>query len=149
MFTLIFGTIIGGAIGFMSAYAMWKIQIKQNRKNIAQGFFLELDSLEGMLKAYADVFSNPGSGVRTAAIEQPLYEDGLFLAYRKELFSFDKDLAKHLFEFYTTLLTAERNRQIDKSSIFFGPANKEMKDAIKKANKMLPQLKELLKKEFE
>lgn len=148
IYILILGTIIGGIIGFIFSYAMWKVQINQNKRNIAQGFFLEISSLAEMIKTYANVFSNPGPGAGLVKIEQPLYNDGLFLAYRKELFAFDKDLSKLLFEFYTSLLTAERDRQVDKSNIFFKQANDEMKKSIKKVNALLPRLKKLLKNEF-
>jgi hypothetical protein len=137
---LIFGCILG----FISSYAMLKIQMSQDKRNIAQGFFIEISSLEKTIENYAKVFSVPGPGAGQVKIEQPLYNDGLFFAYRKEVFAFDKDLSKLLFEFYTSLLTAERDRQVDESDLFFGLANDEMKNSIKKANELLPKLKELL-----
>lgn len=148
IYILILGAIIGGIIGFVSSYAMWKIQINQNMRNIAQGFYIEISSLEKTLENYAKVFSVPSPGAGPVKIEQPLYKDGFFFAYRKELFAFDKNLSKLLFEFYTSLLTAERDRQIDKSDMFFIQANDEMKNSIKKANELLPELKKLLKNEF-
>jgi len=148
IYILILGAIIGGIIGFTSSYAMWKVQLNRNNKNIAQGFFVEISSLEEMLKAYANMFSNPGPGDSPVKIEQPLYNDGLFFAYRKELFAFEKDLSKLLFEFYASLLTAEKYRQVDKSNIFFQQLNSEMKNSIKKANELLPELKKLLKNEI-
>jgi len=39
---------------------------------------------------------------------------------------------------------AERDRQVDESDLFFGLANDEMKNSIKKADELLPKLKELL-----
>ena len=148
IYILILGAIIGGIIGFISSYAMWKVQINQNKRNIAQGFFIEISSLEKTLENYAKVFNVPGPGDGLVKIEQPLYGDGLFFAYRKEVFVLDKDLSKLLFEFYTSILTAERDRQVDKSDMFFKQANDEMKNSIKKANELLPKLKELLKNEF-
>jgi hypothetical protein len=32
---MILGIVIGGILGFMSSYFMWKVQIKFNKKNIA------------------------------------------------------------------------------------------------------------------
>jgi hypothetical protein len=148
IYILILGAVIGGIIGFISSYSMWKVQINQNKKNIAQGFFVEISSLEKMLETYAKVFNVPGPGGGLVKIEQPLYNDGLFFAYRKELFAFDENLSKLLFEFYSSILTAERDRQVDKSDMFFKQANHEMKNSIQKANELLPKLKKLLKNEL-
>lgn len=145
---LILGAVIGGIIAFISAYTMWKVQIKYNKRNIAQGFYAEISSLERTIELYAEVFDNPGSGTGLVKINHPFYGDGLFFALRKEIFAFNKDLSKLLFEFYSYLLTAERDRQIDNSDLFFEPANEEMKNSIKKAYNLLPELKKLLKKEF-
>jgi hypothetical protein len=145
---LILGTLIGGIIGFISSYTMWKVQINQNKRNIAQGFYLEISSFENTIEQYAKVFDTPGPGAGLVKIEQPVYDDGLFFACRKEIFAFNKDLSKILFNFYTYLLTAEKDRQVDKSDMFFEQANDEMKNSIKKANELLPKLKELLKNEF-
>lgn len=145
---LIFGAVIGGIIGFTSSYSMWKFQIKYNKKNIAQGFYLEIISLEKKIELYAKAFSNPGPGAGLVEILQPIYGDGLFFTFRKEMFGFKQDLSKNLFDFYNNLLTAERDRRVDKSNQFFRQANDEMKDSIKKAYILLPNLKELLKKEF-
>jgi hypothetical protein len=145
---VILGAVIGGIIGFISAYAMWKVQIKHNKRNIAQGFYTEISSLERTIELYAEAFSTPGPGTGPVKIDLPFYGDGLFFAFRKEIFAFNKDLSKLLFEFYNYLLTAERDRQIDNSDLFFEPANEEMKNSIKKAYNLLPELKKLLKKEF-
>jgi len=145
---LIFGAIIGGIIGFMSSYSIWKFQIKYDKKNIAQGFYLEISSLEKTIELYAKAFSNPGPGAGLVEILQSIYGDGLFFTWRKEMFGFNQNLSKNLFDFYNNLLTAERNRRVDKSNQFFRQANDEMKDSIKKAYILLPNLKELLKKEF-
>ena len=145
---LILGTVIGGIIGFMSSYIMWKVQIKYNKKNIAQGFYLEISSLEKTIELYAKAFDTPGPGATPVKIGQPLYGDGLFFACRKEIFGFNQDLSKNLFEFYTYLLTAEKDRQIGNAHQFFKQANDEMKNSIKKAYNLLPNLKGLLKKEF-
>ncbi|MFZ2071468.1 MAG: hypothetical protein WAV32_07740 [Halobacteriota archaeon] len=131
--TLILGTVIGGIIGFMFSYIMWKVQIKYNKKNIAQGLYLEISSLEKTIELYAKAFDTPGPGAALVKIDQPFYGDGLFFACRKEIFGFNQDLSKNLFEFYTYLLTAERDRQVDNSDQFFKQANDEMKNSIKKS----------------
>ena len=141
---LILGAVIGGIIGFISSYAMWKVQINQDKRNIAQGLHTEISSLEGTIKLYAGAFEKGG----LFKIDQPFYGDGLFFAYRKEIFAFNKDLSKLIFEFYTYLLLAERDRQVDKSDQFFKQAYDEMKNSIKNANNLLPKLKELLKNEI-
>lgn len=147
--------VIGGVIGFLSSYFMWKTQIKYDKKNITRGFYLEIYSLENRLKLFADVFSGvtplPPQHKTDDLVEipEPLYaDDGLFFVFRKEMFSFSSDLSKSLFEFYTYLLTAEKDRKIAKSDMFFKPANDEMKNCIVEAHKLLPSLKELLEKEF-
>ncbi len=145
---LILGAVIGGIIGFISSYTMWKIQIKQNKKNIAQGFYTEISSLEKKIELYAKAFSNPGPGAGLVKIDQPFYADGLFHACRKEVFVLNKDLAKIIFEFYTHLLTAERDRKIDKSDLFFKLANEEMKKSIIAAYDLLPNLKKEFRKAF-
>jgi len=141
---LILGVVIGGIIGFTSSYLMWKVQLKYNKSKVAQGFYLEISSLEKMIKLFAKAFDRAGP----VEIGQPFYSDGLFFACRKEIFGFNRDLSKRLFEFYTYLLTAEKDRRIRNSNDFFKQANDEMKSSIKKAHNLLPRLKELLKKEF-
>ncbi len=145
---LILGAVIGGIIGFTSSYFMWKVQIKYNKRNIAQGFYLEISSLEKMIELFANAFDTPGPGTGMVKIDQPFYSDGLFFTFRKEISGFNRDLSKSLFEFYTYLLTAEKDRRIPNSNDFFKQANDEMKSSIKKAYNLLPKLKELLKKEF-
>jgi len=146
---VIIGALIGGIIGFFSAFALWKCQIKYDKKNLARGFDIEISSLESKIKLYARAFDTPGPGAGLVKIEQTLYNNGLFFDCRKEISSFDRDLSDTLFEFYTYLLTAERDRKIDSSDIYFKQANDEMKSSIKKACEILPKLKELLKHEYE
>ena len=149
---VLLSVVIGGVIGLFSSYFMWKTQIKYDKKNITRGFYLEISSLETRLKLFADVFSGVTPQHKTddpVEIPYPLYaDDGLFFVFRKEMSSFSSDLSKSLFEFYTYLLTAEKDRKIAKSDMFFRPANDEMKNCIVKAHKLLPSLKELLEKEF-
>lgn len=152
---VLLSAVIGGTIGFFSSYFMWKAQIKYDKKNIAHGFHMEIYSLENRLKLFADVFSGvtpPPPQHKTedpVEISDPLYtNDGLFFVFRKEMSTFNIELSKSLFEFYTYLLTAEKDRKIDKSDMFFKPANDEMKICIIKAHELLPSLKELLEKEF-
>jgi len=142
----VLGTVIGGIIGFISSYLMWKFQLKHNERNIAQGFFTEISSLERKIELYAKAFTSSGPGTASIKIDQPFYEDGLFLACRKEVFVLNKGLSKIIFEFYTYLLTAEKDRKIDPSNYFFQPANEEMKKSIIDAYNLLPNLKKELKK---
>lgn len=145
--------VIGGAIGFISSYFMWKTQTKYDKKNIALGFFIEISSLQKTLENYANLFEGgippPGCKADSAIeVRQPFYTDGLFFALRKEMSSFNRNLSERLFEFYSYVLEAEKARKIDSSDMFFQQANDAMKTCIIKANKSLPGLKELLKKEF-
>ena len=146
---LILGIVIGGIIGFFSSYLMWRVQLKYNKSKVAHGFYLEISSLEKMIKLYATAFgSPPPGGAGPVRIDQPFYSDGLFFTFRKEIFGFNRDLLKILLEFYNCLLEADRCRQIVPPSPFSGPANDAMKSKIMEAYTLLPNLKELLRKEF-
>ena len=152
---ILLSAVIGGVIGFLSSYFMWNAQLKRDKKNIALGFYMEISSLEKTLKLYADVFDGVTPPPPQFKPDDPVdvpdsfyTNDGLFFVFRKEMSSFNRDLSKSLFEFYTYLLTAEKNRKIDKSDMFFRSANDEMKNCIIKAYKLLPSLMELLEKEF-
>ena len=144
----IVGVAVGAIIGFASSYFMWKVQIKHNRKTVAKGFYLEISSLEEHIERFARLFDAPGPGAGLVEIKQPFYSDGLFFVFRKEIFGFNQDLSEGLFEFYNCLLTADKNRKVAHSDQFFTLANDAMKSSIKKAYNLLPNLKELLKKEF-
>ena len=104
--------------------------------------------MEKTLELFATAFSSPGPGAGLVEIEQSFYDDGLFFACRKEIFSFNKQLAKTTYEFYTYLLAAEKARKVDKSNQLFKTANEAMKEAIKDAYKLMPGLKELLQKQM-
>ena len=141
---LILGIVIGGIIGFFSSYLMWRVQLKYNKSRVAHGFYLEISSLEKPIGLYAKAFDSPGP----VEIGQPFYSDGLFFVFCKEIFAFKRDLSKRLFEFYNCLLRADEARRVAPSNPFFKPANDAMKDYIKEAYALLPNLKELLRKEF-
>lgn len=170
---LIVGAVVGGSIGFASSYLMWRIQKKYSRKNIAQGFFLEISSLEETIALYVGAFNAPGPGAGVVSIDQSLYNDGLFYVLRKEIFNFKQKLSKKILDFYSHLLTAEELRrhindcilefketqkglppksitEADLSQIdsLIAIKNKKLKSAITEAYTLLPNLKELLKKEF-
>ena len=170
---LIIGAVIGGGIGFASSYFMWKVQIKFNKRNIAQGFFLEISSLEETIALFAENFDTPDPRTEVPKIDQSFYRDGLFFTFRKEVFGFNRNLSKKLLEFYICLLTAdESRRQINNCVLLARDAkrgrdidsikvtdlcridplitirSKKMKSSIIKANDLLPNLKKLLKKEF-
>ncbi len=104
--------------------------------------------MEKNIERFARLFDAPGPGAGLVEIKQPFYSDGLFFVFRKEIFNFNQDLSEGLFEFYNCLLTADENRMVAHSDQFFTLANDTMKSSIKKAYNLLPNLKELLKKEF-
>lgn len=146
---VILGALIAAGIGFATYYLMWRIQVAYDKSKVAQGFYLEISSLEKTIKLYATAFgSPPPGGAGPVRIDQPFYSDGLFFTFRKEIFGFNRDLLKILLEFYNCLLEADRCRQIVPPSPFSGPANDAMKSKIMEAYTLLPKLKELLKKEF-
>ncbi len=145
--------VIGGIVGgFISSYFMWLLQKKDEKKNIARALYSEISSLEGHLRVFSGMFKNPPPGVNHDApieINQALYTDyGLYFSFRKEISSFNEELSKNLFDFYIYLLRADEFRKIEKSSMFFKPANDEMKTNIVKAYELLPHLKKLIEKEF-
>ncbi|NQE05911.1 hypothetical protein C5S32_08570 [ANME-1 cluster archaeon GoMg1] len=101
--------------------------------------------MEKHIELFAKVFDAPGP----VEIKQPFYSDGLFFVFRKEIFGFNQDLSEGgFFEFYNCLLTADKDRKVAHSDQFFTLANDAMKSHIKKAYNLLPNLKELRKKEF-
>ncbi len=115
---LIVGAVIGGGIGFAFSYFMWKVQIKYNKRNIAQGFYLEISSLEKTIAQFAELFNAHSQGVAFFTIDQLVYSDGLLFTFRKEIFGFSQNLSKKIFEFYTYLLTAEECRTQINDCIF-------------------------------
>lgn len=142
--------IIGGIIGFVSSYFVWKVQTRYEQKNVARALYMELSSLEDRLHTFAGVFMNPPSGIDRDApmkINQPFYTEGLFFSFRKEISSFNKELSNSLFQFYMYLLTAEQFRQVGETDMFFQQLNNAMKDNIVKVYRLLPDLKKLLEKE--
>jgi hypothetical protein len=101
--------VAGGLIGFLSARMMWHSQEQLRRKNIAAGLILEISTMEKMLSGYAHMLSGPG----IFKIDTPVYPDtGLYRIFQREVFAFDAELARQLFEFYSRVLEAEQLRTL-------------------------------------
>ena len=143
-------SLVGGIIGFASSYFMWKIQARDEKKNIARAFILEISSLEESLKIFVKMLENPppDPNIKYISISQPFYTNGLFFSFRKEICFFNRRLSENLFAFYTNLLKAEELRQMDISGKFPTIVNEGMRDCISKTYYSIPELKKLLEKEL-
>jgi hypothetical protein len=137
---------IGAIIGFGSSLLTWRVQEQHHEKTLARGLLSEVSSMEPTLHLYAKTFDNPGPGAGKIRIDQPLYVEGLYEQAGKDIFALDPETARLVFDFYTALRTAERDRTVDESSMFFAPANEEMKKSILQATAILPELKGALQK---
>jgi len=144
-FFSVLGTILGGLIGYLSARLLWQTQMKQQRRNLARAFLLEVRQLKRMLQSYSNAFESLGD---KTLIEAPIYgRDGLYYSTQKEICAFSPDLAENLYTFYMSLMEAERARQVKKDNIFFKFHAEAVRVAIVKANKSVPNLERLLAKE--
>lgn len=137
-------SIAGGLIGYLSARAMWGLQRKQQRQNIANGFLIEVTSMEKMLTGWSNILSQPGR----VRIDTPLYSaSGLFHVLQREVFSFDPALSKSLFEFYTRILEAERLRTYASEDPRYPLLQQGAAAALKAAVGQLHDLQQLLRHE--
>nr|HDN01161.1 hypothetical protein [Deltaproteobacteria bacterium] len=101
--TPVLTALAGGLIGFLSARAIWKAQEAQRRRNVAQGLLLELNSMEKMLTGWANVLG----GANKVKIDPPLYPPAwLYHVLQKEIFAFDQNLSRSLFQFHMRVLEA-------------------------------------------
>jgi predicted ribosomally synthesized peptide with SipW-like signal peptide len=119
----IIGALIGGFVGSVTmAYftdinnkEMLKIQENNERKFIAQGIYseisqIEIDNQRGVNLVKSTVQNNtalPIPYILTSAYPQ----SGLFYVYGKDIFKFDGDLPKLLYEYYFNVLILEQDRQ--------------------------------------
>ena len=137
-------TLTGGLIGFLSARAIWKAQESQRRRNVAQGLLLELISMEKMLTGLANVLGGPNK----VRIDSPLYPPtGLYHVLQKEIFAFDQNLSRSLFQFYMRLLEAERFRSLSLTDPRYSILQEGAQATLRAAVDQLADLKALLLKE--
>lgn len=139
------GTLLGGLIGYLSARLLWQSQLKQQRRNLARAFLLEVRQLKRMLQGYSNAFNSLGDNV---IIQSSVYgRDGLYYSTQKEICSFPPELAENLYAFYMSLMEAEHARQVKKDDILFALHAEAVRVAIVKANETVPNLERLLEKE--
>ena len=144
--------VVAGVMGYLSTYYLWNKKVEYRKRNIARGFFMEILSMEKELKSYAGLMSYEKE------IYRHIYTNyGLFFTFRKEILELNSDLSKRFFGFYIYLLKAEKyhtayndfvkakknGKNIDEK--LYEQVKDEMRDCIKKALKLLLEIKELEK----
>jgi len=155
---LLVGAIVGGLIGFFSAWYIWKIQTRHQRRALAKAFLLEVQGLkpkiDGLSKMYRSVKNGHGPFPvsEIPPLDHPLYDSqSLFYhAAQKEICFFSPDLAGRLYAFYMDLTGAESARRwIKETAIaeFRGIYAEASWDLLLKANESIPDLEQLLAKE--
>jgi hypothetical protein len=143
--TPVLSAIAGGLIGFLSARVMWATQEATRKRSVAQGFLLELMSLEKPVTGWPKVIANPPGG-GTVRIQTPLYPaHGLYFALQKEIFSFQPALAGGLYQFYRRLLEAEALRQTPTTDPSYRVVLEMVQADLTKAGDQLPALKDQLR----
>lgn len=143
--TPVLTTLAGGLIGFLSARAIWKSQESRRRRNVAQGLLLELNSMEKMLTGWANVLGGPNR----VKIDSPLYPPtGLYHVLQKEIFAFDQNLSRSLFQFYMRVLEAEGIRSYLPTDPRYSVLQESAHAALRAAVDQLADLKALLLKEI-
>lgn len=119
------GAIAGGVLGFISSNFLWKRKILFEKNNIARGFFLELGQIKEYLEdipiampaknpcnpeerpenVYVDIFERFSK-------KGPIYRDnGLYFLFKKEISSFENDIADLLLSIYPRILMIEKFRE--------------------------------------
>jgi hypothetical protein len=143
--TPVLSAVAGGLIGFLSARIMWATQEATRRRSIAQGFLLEIMSLEKMVTGWPKVIANPPGG-GTVKIDTPLYPaQGLYFALQKDIFSFEPSLAGELYQFYRRLLEAEELRKIPPTDPRYRVILEMIQADLTKAGHQIPSLKDKLR----
>jgi hypothetical protein len=147
--TPVWTTLAGGLIGFLAARLMWQTQVRHERKNLAQGLLLDLQSLQGGLTTWTNVYRNPPEGA-TVRADTPFYPAaGLYYAVQKEISSFPADLSRALFRFYSTVLQAEALRTFPVDRAAAHEVHKVVGAALTRATEQLPSLMERLSRELD
>lgn len=151
------GVIVGGLIGFLSAWRLWKIQTRHQRRMLAKAFLLEVQRLKPMLVGFANIYLSETSkeGEKSFSSLPPpdnhLYDSGgLYYAAQKEICFFSSDLAESLYAFYMNLTGAELARQwVQKTVVneFRAVYTEAVWTYLLKANESIPNLEQLLAKE--
>ena len=142
--TPVLSAVAGGLIGFLSARMMWLSQEQLRRKNIATGLALELNAMQKMLSAYANMLSGPG----LFKIDTPVYPaTGLYQIFQREIFSFEPSLSRELFEFYNRVLEAEQLRTISSQDPRYLLMQQGAGAALTNAVAQLPGLVKALRRE--
>jgi len=148
--------VVGALIGFLSAWRMWKIQTRHQRRIMARAFLLEVQRLKPMLQGWSNIYvqtksgQGPFSHPEAVRIESPIcVRDNLYyFAVQKEIWFFPTGLAESLYTFYMRLIEAEQARQFTLADDKFRPFYAEtVWKCIFDANESIPHLEKLLAKE--
>jgi len=139
--------LVGAIVSGAGAYMLWHFQERDHKETLARALLTEVSSNETNIQLYANAFQQGGPGRGTVTIEQPFYSAELYERAGKDVFALEPETAQLLFDFYTALRTAERDRTVEPTDQFFSHANDEMKRCILKANAIIPELKVALREE--
>lgn len=147
----IISTLLGGLIGFLSAWLMWRTQTQYQRHNLARAFLLEIAHLKEQLDVFANAFESLRAhhGYRGRFdIKFPIYDNNrLYYATQKEIAAFEPKLAEALYRFYMDLIAIERMRLLEPNDQFFAPSRDILEDRILKAREAAANLERLLVRE--
>ncbi len=137
-FSSIIGVIIGGLITFLSSYYFFKSQNKREIRNITQGFYIEICSLEENIFFYEEVLSSSDT---MSKFDDGLYPSGLYLNSPSDIFKLDFETAKLLFKFYNSLLEIDRLNKYRDDSSLQNIKDQKIRFLTKQVKKLLIELK--------
>lgn len=173
-FAALLGAIIGGLLTICGSVILWLIQQRKELKNVSRGLFFDISNLEVRFNEFMDMrekfnllaqekAKEQGTKVEHAIMSTPIpfYDDnGLFYAFSKDIARFDSKLSSVLYEFYITVDYVEKLRgriaRLQEHSnnltefdykimdVDYG----EMVESVKKAQKLIPVIKQYLNKNF-
>lgn len=128
------GVILGACLTYYFSDRQWKKQIKMQKRNVAIGFYCEINDIEqiieSLIKEYKknkfidenDIvtighFGRLEQMIDAAKIDlnksNSIYdENGLYFHFRKEIYLFDTDIVKSILKFYRELLLADKEFKI-------------------------------------
>lgn len=149
---LIIGLVVGGLIAFVSAWAMWAIQIQYENENLAHGIYLDLEKANMVLPLYAHALQNGN----VFNISGSFYSSYYLSPTAADLSRFDSKLSNKLYIYYYNLAEAEtiRLKLNDPNSIENTNENlhtialTNMKNDLINCSEMIPSIEALINQEY-
>lgn len=112
---LLLGVLIGAGGYLANSLILYDNSLIKERTDIAEGLYLDVSSLEDPLGVADQDLQTPGENDDDFVFIQsnPLYPDnGLYYAYLRDIPKMNRTIARDTFEFYTHIVSAERNRAL-------------------------------------